>query len=849
MEKQGIFRSFSRISLHTKLIIAFLAIAIIPLLFASVITTKIVEDSVSRSVFEKNQNLADTTAQQLNADFDGKIRTLTIASEDPDIRSMDPTRQTQVLRDILAQYPDMGMAAISDANGTQTARSDGMPNSSITYTDREYFQRLKKTGNTTVSDVLKAKSSDRIVIVIAEPIRNDDQTIRGALLVNVELNKLVAHIAETRIGRTGYAYVVNKDGKVIIHPDSGVVANATDLSYLAPVKAAISGNSGWAEYESGGQTKLAGYSYVPITGWGLVAEQPLEEAMSDVTAIRNANILIMAGTVIIAFLIILALAGALFRPIALLTAAAGKAAHGDLTVQARVVSEDEIGTLASAFNTMVDRIRIREEALQESHRRLEDIINFLPDPTFVIDLEGKIIAWNRATEEMTGIRARDILFKGNFEHGLAFYGERHPILIDQVLDEDKKTTKKYQDFQKIGNKFIGAGYFPTAYGGKGADIVATASPLYTTKGDIAGAIETIRDITDKKRAEESLRESERKFRAIFDQTFQFTGLMTLDGTLLEANRSALKLAGIQESDILGRPFWETPWWTHSTELQEKLRAAIQVAAKGAFVRFNATHPAADGSLHEIDFSIKPVLDEAGRIVFLIPEGRDITDQKRAQDALDHATRKLTLLNSITFTDIKNAVFSLSGYQELEKTLPLDEKQQQYLEKQIRIVRKITESLKFADNYQNLGIRPPAWQNVQQSFLIAISHLDISHLFRNFSVEGLEIYADPLLENVFLTLAENVVMHGKTATEIAFRYHESPEGLTLFFEDNGAGIAPGMKERIFCREYEEKKGMGLFLAREILSITGITIRETGGPGKGARFEIVVPKGGYRFIGSR
>jgi K+-sensing histidine kinase KdpD len=119
-------------------------------------------------------------------------------------------------------------------------------------------------------------------------------------------------------------------------------------------------------------------------------------------------------------------------------------------------------------------------------------------------------------------------------------------------------------------------------------------------------------------------------------------------------------------------------------------------------------------------------------------------------------------------------------------------------------------------------------------------MDISKFSRKLDVEGLAIYADPLLEQVFFTLAENVVLHGKSATEIALSYHENSEGITLIFQDNGAGIPHGMKEKIFERRYEEKQGLGLFLVREILSITNITIRETGEPEKGARFEITVPQ---------
>ena len=140
-------------------------------------------------------------------------------------------------------------------------------------------------------------------------------------------------------------------------------------------------------------------------------------------------------------------------------------------------------------------------------------------------------------------------------------------------------------------------------------------------------------------AEETLRRSERRFRAIFDQTYQFIGLMTPDGTLIEANRTALDFFGIEESDVLNRPFWEAPWWAHSSEQQDRLRDAIARAAAGELARFEAWHPAPDGSIHYVDCSIKPVRDEAGNVYLLIPEGRDITDRKRAKEALEARARQ------------------------------------------------------------------------------------------------------------------------------------------------------------------------------------------------------------------
>jgi PAS domain S-box-containing protein len=355
-------------------------------------------------------------------------------------------------------------------------------------------------------------------------------------------------------------------------------------------------------------------------------------------------------------------------------------------------------------------------ALKLSERRLTDIINFLPDATFAIDREGRVIAWNRAMEEMTGVSAADMLGRGNYEYALPFYGARRRILIDMIYEDPDVIRSQYVNVQRNGNILVGEAFYPRMHRGRGAHLWGITSPLYDNDGNIVGAIESL---------------------------------------------------------------------------------------------------------------------------------RDITNRKMAEDALNRATKKLSFLSSITFSDIQNAVFSLSGYLELEKSALVEGRATQYLDKQIGIVRTITESLKFADNFQSLGQKPPAWQNVRQSFLIGISHLDVTKLSRILAVDDLEIYADPLLEQVFFTLAENVVLHGKSATKIMVRYQESQEGLTLIFEDDGVGIPYDMKERIFNRQFETNAGMGLFLAREILSITGIMIKENGEPGKGARFEISIPGTGFRF----
>jgi signal transduction histidine kinase len=113
------------------------------------------------------------------------------------------------------------------------------------------------------------------------------------------------------------------------------------------------------------------------------------------------------------------------------------------------------------------------------------------------------------------------------------------------------------------------------------------------------------------------------------------------------------------------------------------------------------------------------------------------------------------------------------------------------------------------------------------------------------VERLEVFADPMLDRVFSNLIENAIRHGKTVSSVVITYQILDDGLAIYVEDDGVGVPPEKKERIFDYGVGIDGGLGLFLVREILAITGITIRETGTPGEGARFVIHVPPGGYRI----
>ncbi|HPI92363.1 MAG TPA: PAS domain S-box protein [Deltaproteobacteria bacterium] len=208
------------------------------------------------------------------------------------------------------------------------------------------------------------------------------------------------------------------------------------------------------------------------------------------------------------------------------------------------------------------------------------------------------------------------------------------------------------------------------------DVLLSLSP-FDPKDPSLGVCATVLDITERKRAEKALRESEQKFRAIFNVSFGLIGLLAPDGTVLESNRTALEFAGVRMSDVVGKPVWETPWWSHSTDMQRRLREAVRKAAGGELVRFEATHPAADGTIHDFDFTLKPVKDDAGKVTMLIPEGREITERKRGEQSIreseeryraifEHTGNASVLLAEDTTILLANSNFEkLSGYSKQE----------------------------------------------------------------------------------------------------------------------------------------------------------------------------------------
>ncbi|WP_292345958.1 MULTISPECIES: sensor histidine kinase [unclassified Methanoregula] len=223
---------------------------------------------------------------------------------------------------------------------------------------------------------------------------------------------------------------------------------------------------------------------------------------------------------------------------------------------------------------------------------------------------------------------------------------------------------------------------------------------------------------------------------------------------------------------------------------------------------------------------------------------DITENKQAQEALTAANKKLTLLNNITRHDILNQLTALIGFLEISRNDTRDPELLKYIAKEEAAANAIKSQILFTRDYQDVGGQSPKWQNVAETVSLAIATLDLRRVEVSFDLPQVQVFADPLLEKVFYNLVENSLRHGEKVTKISLRAEETPDGINILIEDDGVGVPAAAKEKIFRREYFKNTGFGLFLTREILSITGLSISETGTPGSGARFVIHAPKGMYR-----
>jgi signal transduction histidine kinase len=257
--------------------------------------------------------------------------------------------------------------------------------------------------------------------------------------------------------------------------------------------------------------------------------------------------------------------------------------------------------------------------------------------------------------------------------------------------------------------------------------------------------------------------------------------------------------------------------------------------------------AAQKDLEDLTRSLETRVEERTRELSEVNTAlsNDIAERKKVEAALATANQKLNLLSQITRHDISNRVFALLVDIDLAKEYAEDVRLKDALEKLELTSMSIQDQITFTKDYQEIGAQAPTWHAIAPMIRQAAEQLDLQGVIVDVIIGDTEIFADSMIKKVFYNLIDNALRHGDHVTNIVFSSRETADGLMVIYEDNGVGVPPSDKTMIFAKGFGRDSGLGLFLIREILSITNITIQETGDYGQGARFEMLIPKGDYRL----
>ncbi|MCK9581337.1 MAG: PAS domain S-box protein [Methanoregula sp.] len=516
---------------------------------------------------------------------------------------------------------------------------------------------------------------------------------------------------------------------------------------------------------------------------------------------------------------------------------------------------DSQGNIIGAVETLEDITDIKkaEEEIQSMSRFQQGIIANANVWLMALDNQGTILLWNNAAEEISGYSAQEVV-GNNRIWALIYPDKEYRKTITRILIQIISERKFLQNFETT---------IHTKSGDK-KTILWNTRGIGEDEDRMVNFVAIGIDITKSILAERALRDSENKLSAIVRSSPIPQFVIDQDHKVIQWNEALEKYSGIRAQEVLGTSQQWRAFYPQERPCMADLLAEGQIEKIPQWYSGKYTKsPLIEGAYEATDFfphmsksgtwlhfTAAPIRDVKGAVIGAVETLEDITERKNSEEGLYQANKKLNLLNSITRHDMLNQLVSLQGYLQLSRAQPQSADIGGYLEKCSRVADTLERQISFTRDYQDLGVKTPDWQNVKGVVKKNTDTISAGDIRITDDCAGVEVYADPLFEKVFYNLIDNALKYGgKTLTTIRFSCHESDKGLSIVCEDDGEGLCPEDKTHLFEQGFGKNTGLGLFLSREILSITGITITADDMPGTGARFEMTVPKGAWRNAGER
>ena len=504
-----------------------------------------------------------------------------------------------------------------------------------------------------------------------------------------------------------------------------------------------------------------------------------------------------------------------------------------------------------------------EAALQESERRLADIIEFLPDAILAIDRGGRIIAWNKAIEEMTGFKAADMLGKGDYEYALPFYGKRRPILIDFVSNWDEEMEKQYSFIHKFGNVLVTETNVPFVRG-QNRILWGRAVPLCDGSGQVIGAIESIRDMTERKAMDEKLRKSEEKYRNILENMEEAYFEVDLKGRLTFFNDAACNVMGYSRDELMGKHYKEYTSPETARHMLEAFNEEWLTGERKDVLDYEVI--CKNGSIRMMQVSTNLLRNQYGAPAGFRGLARDVTNRRRLESQLLQAQKMEavgTLAGGIAH-DFNNLLMGIQGYTslmllDLAASHPYYEKLRS-IEDQVQSGADLTRQLLGFAQGGRYEVKPTNLNEIikktssmfgrtkreitvhrklkKDLWVVEVDQGQMEQVFLNLYVNawqampgGGDIYLET--RNVFLSddeISRNAIQPGLY--------------VQISVVDTGMGMNEKTRERIFdpfftTKEMGRGTGLGLAMVYGIIKGHGGAINVTSEPGHGTTFTIYLP----------
>jgi len=468
-----------------------------------------------------------------------------------------------------------------------------------------------------------------------------------------------------------------------------------------------------------------------------------------------------------------------------------------------------------------------EDVLRENETKYREMVETMNDVVFTLDFDGGVVDTSPTMKRIVGLSREGLI-------GKRFSDFIYPDDIQKAEEEFLRA------IQGIGRpleiRVVTLDGIPRW---------VRINALLTMKdGESDNLLCVLSDIHERKLAEEALTTSEEKYRQLVDLAQEGILMTDADAVIRFVNPRMADMLGYHVDEMVGKSTFQ--FMNELSAGQARLR--FEDRKRGLTDRYELDYLRKDGTTVRTNIGVTPIKDKDGHFSGSLAVVTDMTDRKRYEEALEIANQKLKLLGQVTRHDALNQLAILMGWLQIAQESVAEQPVQEYLKHMRAAAETVTRQLDFTGDYQKMGVAKPEWIDVKTAFLNGTAGFGPSKLAMSADVDGLEVYADMMFEKVFHNLIDNSIRHGKKVTEIRVHYRKKRDYLSLVYEDDGDGILPDEKNKLFIRGSGTHTGFGLFVIKAILEITGITIEENGIPGHGVRFEMHVPSNGFRVRGT-